>query len=397
MKYKIILFLILGIDASILFFETSNISISSSEASLLYGQFSFIQLLVKTSLLVFGHNDFGLRSIFILMHLASAVLIYLISAKYLTLQRNRLWLLLVFILLPGVVSSAIIVNNAGFIIFGLLLYIYFEQRFSDRYLNILLFLYAVIDVGFAYLFLGLAIYYLYNKEKKQFLYTMALYFLTSYLYGFDVYGYPRGHFLDTIGVYSAIFTPIIFVYLFYVLYRRYLTDQKDKIWYIASTALLVSLFISFRQKVEIVHFAPYLIIALPLAAQTFSSSYRVRLKAHRGGYKTIFILAFVFLILNTLVVFFNKELYLVLDNPKHNFAYNMHVAKDLAAQLKKKGITCVKTDNKMQERLKFYAVARCNNIELQAIPLKSKKSGSVTISYKNKIIYKANVTKVSTR
>jgi len=397
MKYKIILFLILGIDASILFFETSNISISSSEASLLYGQFSFIQLLVKTSLLVFGQNDFGLRIIFILMHLASALLIYLISDKYLTLQRNRLWLVLVFVLLPGVVSSAILVNNAGFIIFGLLLYIYLEQHLSNRYINVLLFFYAVIDVGFAYLFLGLSIYHLYNKEKRQFVYMLALYFLSSYLYGFDIYGYPRGHFLDTIGVYSAIFTPIIFVYLFYVLYRRYLTDQKDKLWYIASTALLVSLLISFRQKVEIVHFAPYLIIALPLAAQTFSSSYRVRLKAHRGGYRAIFILAFVFLILNTLVVFFNKELYLVLDNPKHNFAYNMHVAKDLASTLKKQGITCVKTDNNMQERLKFYAVARCNNIILQPISLESKKSGSVTISYKNKIIYKANVTNINNK
>ena len=162
-------------------------------------------------------------------------------------------------------------------------------------------------------------------------------------------------------------------------------------------AVLEKITTDIQLKVEIEHFAPYLIIALPLAAQTFSSSYRVRLKAHRGGYRTIFILAFVFLILNTLVVFFNKELYLVLDNPKHNFAYNMHVAKDLATALKKKGITCVKTDNKMQERLKFYAVARCNNIILQPIPLESKKRGSVTISYKNKVLYKANVTKVNTK
>jgi hypothetical protein len=45
------------------------------------------------------------------------------------------------------------------------------------------------------------------------------------------------------------------------------------------------------------------------------------------------------LILNTLLVFFNKELYLVLDNPKKNFAYNMDVAKELSQKLKASGIS----------------------------------------------------------
>jgi hypothetical protein len=397
MRYKLILFLILGIDALTLLYETSHISISSSGASLLYGNFSFLQLLVKSSLALFGHNDFALRFVFITMHILSALLIYVISAKYVSSKRNQIWLVLIFVLLPGVVSSAIMVNHAGFIIFGLLLYLYLEERSSKLFMNMLLFVYALLDVGFVYLFLGLAFYYLFNKEKREFSYNIGLYFLSSYLYGFDIYGFPRGHFLDTIGVYSAIFTPVIFIYLFYVLYRGYLSDKKDKLWYIASTALIFSLLLSFRQRVDIEHFAPYLIVALPLAAQTFASSYRVRLKEHRKGYRAIFILAFLFLILNTLLVFFNKELYLVLDNPKKNFAYNMHVAKELAQELKSKGISCVTTDNKMQKRLRFYSIGKCADRSLQALPIESTQPADVTIRYKNKVLYKAVVTKLNSK
>ncbi len=397
MRNRLILFLILGIDALVLFYEVSNVSISSSEASLLYGNFSFLQLLVKTSLAIFGHNDFGLRLPFITMHLLGAILVYLISAQYLSSERNRLWLVLTFILLPGVVSSAIVVSHAGFIIFGLLLYLYLDKKCSTLCMNGILLLYALLDVGFAYLFLGLALYYLFHKNSKQAIYNILLYTLTVYLYGLDIHGLPRGHFLDTIGIYSAIFTPIIFIYLFYVLYRRYLADKKDKLWYIASTALLFSLFLSFRQRVDIVQFAPYLIIALPLAAQTFASSYRVRLKANRKGYRAIFIIAFVFLIFNTLVVFFNKELYLVLANPKKNFAYNMNVAKELAQTLKKRDIHCVSTDKKMQSRLRFYAIGHCEENILKALPLQTKKESNVTIRYKNKILYRATVTKLNSK
>jgi len=397
MKYKIILFLILGIDAFVLFFEISHISISSSEASLLYGEPSFLQFLVNKSLAFFGNNDFGLRFIFIAMHLVSALFIYAISGRYLHSQRNRIWLVLTFVLLPGVVSSAIMVNHAGFIIFGLLLYLYLEPKIPKIFINILLLLYALIDVGFVYLFLGLAIYYLSHKDMKAFIYNLGLFFLSSYLYGFDIYGFPRGHFLDTIGVYAAIFNPIIFVYIFYVLYRRYLADKKDKLWYIASTALIISLLISFRQRVNIVHFAPYLIIALPLAAQTFVSSYRVRLKEHRKAYKAIFVTSFILLILNTLLVFFNKELYLVLDNPKKNFAYNMHVAKELAKELKAKNINCVETNEKMQKRLRFYSISECRQNILKELPLTDKKEANVTIRYKNKTLYKATVTKLNSK
>ena len=395
MNQKLILFFILGIDTLILLFQTLHLSISAAEASLLYGNFSLLQFLVNLALKIFGHNDTALRLVTIIFHLMSAVIMYLISKRYVPLERNRIWLVLIFILLPGVVSSAIVVNNAGIVIFGILLYIYLSEKISLIYLNILLLVFSLVDIGFAYLFLGLAVYYVFEKRYKLFVYVISLYIFNSILYGFDVNGSPSGHFLDTIGVYSAIFSPIIFIYIFYTLYRRYLTNKLNLIWYISSTALILSLVLSFRQRIAVEHFAPYLIIALPLAAESFISSYRVRLKMYRTKYKLAFIISFSFLLINTLAIFFNKELYLIVDNPKKHFTYDMDVAKDLAKKLKNDDISCITTDYKMQERLYFYGIQKCKCYNLQEVSLNKKAVANVTISYKNIILYKANVTKVN--
>lgn len=392
MTSRFIFFLILGIDALILFSQTSQVSISYKEASILYGEFSFLQLLIKASLSVFGFNDLGLRFVMVLFHIMSVILFYLISFRYLASQSDRLWLLLVFVLLPGVVSSAILVSSAGVTIFGLLLYVYLNDKLPKHYLNILLLLYAFVNVGFVYLFLALAIFNIFQKKKLLVFYNIGLFFLSNFLYGFDAGGYPSGRFLDTIGIYSAIFTPVIFIYLFYVLYRRYLTDKIDMLWYISTAAFLFSLLLSFRQVVPMEHFAPYLIIALPLAAQTFVHSYRIRLKEFRRVYRGVFTLSFIFLIFNTLTVFFNKELYLLIDNPKKHFAYKMHIAKELSFKLKAQNIDCVQTDEKMQLRLRYYGINECDEFLLKEVYVDSAKSSNVTISYKNNILYRANVT-----
>ncbi|SFV50757.1 FIG00761799: membrane protein [hydrothermal vent metagenome] len=397
MSSKIIFFLLLGLDALILLLETAHVSISYNEALLLYGNKSFLQEIIKFFIAIFGKNDIGLRFAMILFHLGSVVLLYNISKKYLKSSRNRLWLIFIFILLPGVISAALVVNHAGMLIFGLLLYIYLSDRFQDIYTAPLLLFFALIDSGFSYLFLGLMIYYFFEKKRWQFLYNILLYLISASIYNIKIYGSPSGHFLDIMGVYSAIFTPIVFIYIFYVLYKRFLTKKIDKIWYISTTALLISLILSFRQRVDIEAFAPYLIISLPLAAQSFVSSYRVRVKEFRKKYKIIFVLSLLFLLLNAVIVFFNKELYRVLDNPKKHFAYNMHVAKELAIYLKRHNIDCVQTDSKMQLRLKFYGVAKCDNVTLDELSLKQGEDADVTIRYNNRVVYKANVTNINNK
>ena len=395
MIHRLIFFSILLIDAVILFFLTSEISISYREAELLYGNFSFLQLLVKSSLYFFGQNDFALRLPMITLHLLSLLLLSEISKKYIESSKNRLWLILLFVLLPGVVSSSLIINSAGLLIFGVLLFVYIYENFSKKIVYVLLPIYAIVDTGFIYLFLALMAYYLLKKEKQNFLYALFAFVFSIYIYGFEIHGRPSGHFLDAIGAYAAVFSPIIFVYIFYTLYRRYLTDKDDLAWYIASSALLISLILSFRQRVSVEYFAPYLMLALPLAAQTFISSYRVRLKMFRKNYKAIFVVSFILLLINTLVVLFNKELYLIIDNPKKHFAHDMHIAKELAQELKSQNINCVTTDVETQSRLRFYGISDCKKYILVKNNFVEKKDPDVTISYRNVILYSANVTKLN--
>ena len=397
MSSKIIFFLLLGLDALILLLETSHVSISYNEALVLYGHSSFLQYITRIFIALFGQNDIGLRLAMILMHLGSVILLYQISKRYLKSERNRLWLVAIFMLLPGVISSAIVVNHAGVIIFSLLLYIYLDGVLGEKYSAVILLFLALLDPGFSYLFIGLGIYYLVHKQRWMLGYTTLLYFLSINIYNVKIDGAPSGHFLDILGLYSAILTPIIFVYLFYVLYKRYLTNKIDKLWYISATTLLISLVLSFRQRVDIEVFAPYLIIALPLGAQSFVSSYRVRVKEFRKRYRFIFGISLIFLLLNATVVFFNQGLYRYIDNPKKHFAYDMHVAKELASMLKSRDIQCIKTDYKMQLRLKFYGIQECDNIRLQALPLKSRGVPDVTIRYSGRAVYKANVTNINNK
>ncbi|MFA6197099.1 MAG: hypothetical protein WC656_10705 [Sulfurimonas sp.] len=395
MMTKFLLFFIIGLDAFILILQTSTISISYHEASLLYGDFSFLQLITQASLYYFGQNDLALRLPMILLHMLSVLLIYTISKKYLKDDRNRIWLVLLFILLPGVLSSAILVDSAGLIIFGLLLFVYIYENYSKKHAYILLSLLSVIDGGFVYLFLSLIFFALYNKDKIFFIFNTVAFLLSMFLYGIRTDGLPEGYLLDAIGLYSAVFTPIIFIYIFYILYRRYLTKEIDLLWFISAIVFGFSLLLSFRQSIHIEHFAPYVILALPLAAQTFYSSYRVRLKMFRGKYKTIFAVSLIFLLINSFVVFFNKELYLFIENPKKHFAYKMHVAKELASELKKRDVSCVHMDNDMTKRLKFYGVDKCDMFDVIEYDIHNIEKDNVTISYKNRPIYSASVTKIN--
>jgi len=397
MNYRYILTLIIGIDVFILLLQTSILSISYQEASILYKNYSFLQQIIKTSIYFFGQNDFALRIPMIILHILSVILLYLISFRYLSKESDRFWMVLIFLLSPGIISSAIIVNSAGIIIFGLLLFIYIYEKIPNKYSYILLALYSFLESGFVYLFICLIFYSYFKKEKKFLFWNFLLFSISIYIYGFSLHGIPKSHLLDSLGLYSAIFTPIIFVYMFYTLYRRFLTKNTDLIWFISTITLILSLVLSFRQKVEIEIFAAYLIVSLPLVVQTFISSYRVRLKIFRKKYNFIFIVSLIFLFVNSLFILFNKELYVLFDNPKKHFAYNMHIAKELANKLKDKNINCINSYKKMSLRLKYYGIEECSIYKLEKYTKNKELENIVTISYSNEIVYRGIVTKINNK
>lgn len=395
MRTKALLAALIGIDFTLLVMQICGLSIGYHEAKIIYGDFSPLQGIITLFFTLFGQNDYTLRLPMIFLHLFSVMLLYAISKYYSARESDRLWIVLIYMLLPGVTSAAIVVDNAGLMITSLFLFTYTYQRFGS-YAVALFPLLIWIDSAFAYLFLAVVFYGIYKKEYRVVLAGAASLGISVYHYGAEISGVPKSHFLDMLGVYSAIFSPIVFIYLFYVLYRRMIAKEWDLIWMIASSAFLISLFLSFRQKVLVQSFAPFLLLSLPLAAQTFFQTYRVRLKEFRRRYRILFYSAFGLLIINALAVFFNQWFYRFLSDPTRHFSYPMHVAKELSARLHEENIHCVNAnDEKLQLRMKFYGIDQCEKtvLETKSSPTAEK----VTISYKSAPVFITYVTKVNTK
>lgn len=393
MREKALFLALIGINLLILLLQIKGLSIGYHEAQILYGETSPLQLFISASLHFFGNNDYALRVPMIALHLLTVVLLYAISKHYVSRPSDRLWIVLIYILLPGVTSAALVVDNAGLIIFSLFLFGYVHLNYGRYALGLLPFLIGI-DSAFAYLFFAVILYGFYRKEYLYCILGMASLAVSLYCYGIHIGGSPESRFLDVLGVYTAIFSPIVFIYLFYVLYRRMISKEWDLIWMIAMSAFIVSLLLSFRQKVEVQTFAPFLLLALPLAAQTFLHTYRIRLREFRGRYRALFYAAFVLLIVNVLAVFFNHYFYRFMENPTRHFSYPMHIAKELSGALDRDNIRCVDAgDEKLQLRLRFYGITHCAAYRLEKeMSIGAKK---VTIGYIEKPIYETYVTKIN--
>lgn len=392
MNHRLILLLFLGVDALILFFESSTLSISYYEAKILYDASSILHYIINASLDIFGHTDLALRLPMLLIHFISVVLLYSISKPYLRYDKDRLWLVAIYMLLPGINSAALLVDESGLIIMLLLLFIYSRRHVvAIQYMLLVGFLF--VDFAFAFLYFGLFIYGVKTKDTVLALLNVLLLISAFLLYGFDDFGVPKGHFLDALGLYAAIFSPIIFIYLFYVLYRWFVTKRQDILWYLSSIVLVTSLLLSLRQQIAIQYFAPYLILAMPLAAQTFLNSYRVRLSMFRGKYRALFSISLALLVINTVIVMFNRELYQFIERPSKHFAYDHNIAKEVASVLHDSNISCIDADNKkMQLRLQFYGVSKCSQNLLS--PIYDAEAIPVTISYSGISVYERYVSKL---
>jgi hypothetical protein len=181
------------------------------------------------------------------------------------------------------------------------------------------------------------------------------------LYGFDTGGKPRGFLVDTFAIYASIFSPLLFIYFFYTIYREGVKGNRHIVWYISATSLAFSLLFSFRQRIYIEDYAPFVVIFLPYMVKNFLQSYRVRLPQFRRKHRYVASITLFILLLNATLTIFNKPLYLFLENPKKHFAYNYNIAKELAAKLKKNNINEIESDQQeLLLRLKFYGIREGN-------------------------------------
>ena len=394
MNIRLILFGLIFVDFLLLLYGASTLSISYKEAVIFFDEKSFLHYLVRFSTALLGQNDIALRLPFMLFHVGSIVLLYQLSRIFLPREEDQLLSVVIFMLLPGVVGSALLVNSAGVAIFFTLLFLWFYYQEWRIAYWILLALLLFIDNSFMVLYLGVFAYGVYRRDRWLALYSGLLFLAALGIYGFPMHGKPKGYIMDTLISYSLIFSPFVFLYFFYTLYRILMKEEKSLLWFISFIALIFSILISYRQRILIDDFAPYVVVSVPLMVRMFMNSYRVRLPENRRGHKALFVIVFAMLIVNFVVTYTYQYLYLFLQKPKYHFAYKYNIAKELATELRKLGVDEVAADKKMQKRLAFYNIGKSERYILSTGP-SGRMSQKVTIRYKNKPVKTYFVSKVN--
>ena len=377
-----------------LLYGVKTLSISYNEAWIFFNSTSFVHYLVKFSTSIFGQNDFALRLPFIFFHILSTILLYKVSKQYLKRKSDRVFSVIVYLLLPGTNSAALLVNSAEVVIFLSLLFIYlYENRKYTTIAYLILSISFLVDNSFSIFYLSLIFYSLYKKDNTLLYFTLILFGISMYVWGFDTGGKPKNYFIDTLAVYSAIFSPLVFLYFFYTEYRILIKEKKNILWFISFIAFIFSLLLSFRQKIRLEDFAPFAIIATPLMVRTFLSSYRVRIPELRSWHKIFFIIIFSSLVINFILIYFNKPIYLVLSTPKKHFTYRYDFAKEIAKRLKSMHINKISSSDKdFALRLRFYGIEAGGKYILTHYPQNNSKN--VTISYYDKPVFRVFVSKL---
>lgn len=347
-----------------IFYLAYTTPITPHEANILYGSFDIVSSFMKWGEGVFD-GFLGLRLFAMVFGFFSIVLFYQLSLSYFDKESDVYLSSVIFMLLPGIITAMAMANEAIIVLTVVLLFVLFHRQKRYIYLPFLmLILFFVNDSSFVF-FVAVFLYGVMHKESK--LALLALTFLLAFIYlanGINLRGIPSGHFVDIFGLYAMVFSPLLFLYFFYVMYRILLREEKGLIWYISFTALVFSLILSIRQKIHITDFAPYVMIAIVLILGAFNHTIRVRLPQFQKNYKRGFILVISVLII-TLVITLGHHLLFLLDNPKLNFAKDIYDPYILAKELKSKGVNCYDTNDTIQRyQLKYYHITTCNTKSL---------------------------------
>ena len=350
-------FLICLIDFVFLLYAANSLSISYNEAEIFFQEHSLLSYILKLSTHFFGQNDLAVRGVMIFFHIASVVLMYKVSKFYIKLEFDRIIAVLLFVLLPGTLASALIINNAGICITLALLCIYLFHIKKKILFSLFFCLAFFIDGDFLIFYAGFFIFALYKRKPPLAWLSAILFLLTLYFFGFETNGRPSGHFIDTFGIFAAVFSPFVFIFFVYTIYRIWVKEKKDLLWFIAICSFCFCMIVSVRQRLELEQFLPFCVIATPLMVRVFFNSYRVRLPKFRKGHKICTSLVMLFLIFNWSAIIFNQIFYLFLNDPTKHLTYKFDVAKELADKLKEAGVQDIATeDTRLALRLKFYGI-----------------------------------------
>jgi len=360
MKKEHIFFFIIFYSCAIFYLATTT-PITPHEANIFYTSDDIVSTLMHWGDSLVG-GFLGLRIFFILFGFLSITLFYELSRRYFTERSDAYVATTIFMFLPGVLTATTLANEAIIVLPLVLYFVLMYERQSFWSLPfVMLSLFFIHDASIIF-FVALLLYGLAHKDKKLSIFSAA--FLIAFIYlakGIEIGGGPSGHFVEIFGLYATVFSPLLFLYFFYAMYRILLREEKTLLWYISFTALAFSLLLSIRQRIHISDFAPYVTIAIILMLDVFKNSIRVRLPEFQKLYKRAFIVVVFFLGLSVSLIVFHQVFFLMLEDSSQHFAKKVYEPYFLAEELKSEGIDCYDGAHGREiYQLKYYHIHPCS-------------------------------------
>ena len=391
--YRVAVSLLLIIHGAALVWVASILPIGPHEAWVYFTHHDAVAGLMHLGRALFPDADFlNIRFPFLTIHLINLYLFYHLSRLLLKDETAQLTSFLLFLLLPGIVSSAILATSTGLILTLYQLFLYFRLQKNPLYWAVLP-LFLLVDRSSVIFYFALSTYALYNRDRSLLGLSVALFTAALLIYGFDVRGKPVNFFVDTVGLYAAIFSPLVFLYFFYAMYRILLKGDRDIIWHIGFVVLILSLALSVRQRIPIEDFAPYVVVAIPAMVRLFFRSYRVRLPQFRKNYFRLAVAVIGVLVINTAILIVHRPFFLLLDRPARHFAAPFYFPYWCAQSLHAADIRAIHVRKREQQmQLRYYNIGDSDHLRLD-------KGGcegclNVTIRYKNRILQMCHVSKI---
>jgi len=303
----------------------------------------------------------GLRLFSLLSAALSVSLFYILSKRHFKNRSDAYFATTIFMFLPGILTATAMANIGILVLPLVLLFVLLYEegnRWALPFIMLALFFLHEASILF---FLALLLYAIVRQEKILGIFAATFIIASLYLSkGIAIGGRPSGHFIEIFGLYAAVFSPLLFLYFFYTMYRKLLREEGSLMWYISFTALAVSLLLSLRQKVYITDFAPYVMIATIEMVELFMQSLRVRLPQFQTNYRRGFYFVILVLILSILPVIFNRTFYLMTKDRTKQFAGRIYHPYFLAEELKSKGIECYDAKEKERRQLRYYGITPCS-------------------------------------
>lgn len=361
MKKQYFLFIV-GLYVLAVFYLAITTPISPHEANIYFSSHDIVSTFMHWGEKSLG-GFLGIRIFFIFFGFLSISFFYELSRRYFKERKYAYIATTLFMLLPGVLTATTLANVAIIVLPLVLFFVLMYERHSFWSLPFVMLALFFIHESSIIFFVAVLAYGIVHKDKKLSIFSAAFLFAFIYLAkGIEIGGRPSGHFLEIFGMYASVFSPLLFFYFFYAMYRILLREKKTLLWYISFSALAFSLLLSIRQRVYITDFAPYVTIAIILMLDVFNHSVRVRLPEFQKRYKRALYVVVTFLVLSVLIIVFHRVFFYMIKDPSKHFAYRIYKPYFIAKQLKTNGIDCYNdAQGREIDQLRYYHIDRCKN------------------------------------